>query len=99
MSPNFYNSIQDTPTIVDFYASWCEPCKLMRPKVEEIEKQYEGKVKVLYIDVDEDTRLAQELGVMLLPSILFFKNGELVDGLQGTVDKEEIEKKIKRIIN
>lgn len=94
---NFYDNLQG-PTIVDFYASWCIPCKILRPKVEEIEEQYKGKVRVLYVNVDEHTTLSQELGVMSLPSILFFRNGELIDGLQGTVDKEEIEEKIKIII-
>lgn len=83
---------------MDFYADWCGPCQIVKPRVKEIEEQYKGKLKVLYIDVDEHTSLAQELGVMSLPSILFFRDGELVDGLQGTVDKGEIEEKIKRII-
>ncbi|KKL29021.1 hypothetical protein LCGC14_2369350, partial [marine sediment metagenome] len=59
---NFYNEIQG-PTIVDFYAVWCNPCKTIKPIVEEIEDEYEGKVKVLYIDIDEHTSLAQEMGV------------------------------------
>ena len=94
---NFYDDIQG-PTIVDFYASWCNPCKAIKPIIEEIEDEYEGKVKVLYIDIDEHTSLAQEYGVTSIPSILFFRNGELIDGLQGLVDKEEIEEKIKIII-
>lgn len=84
--------------MVDFYASWCSPCKAIKPVVEEIEDEYKGKVKVLYIDVDEHTSLAQEYDVMSIPSLLFFKNGELIDGLQGSIDKEEIEEKIKIII-
>lgn len=94
---NFYENIQE-PTIVDFYASWCNPCKAIKPVVEEIEEQYKGKVNVLYIDIDEYTSLAQEMGVTSIPSLLFFNKGELIDGLQGVVNKEEIEEKIKIIM-
>ena len=94
---NFYESIQD-PTMVDFYASWCSPCKTLKPTVEEIEEQYKDKVKVLHVDIDEYTSLAQEYGVVSIPSLLFFNKGELIDGLQGVVDKEEIEEKINIII-
>lgn len=94
---NFYENIQD-PTIVDFYATWCGPCKTIKPVVEEIEDEYKGRVNVLYIDIDEHTSLAQEMGVTSIPSILFFNKGELIDGLQGVVDKKEIEEKIKIIM-
>ena len=80
----------DKPVIIDFYATWCGPCKMMSPIIDEISKECSDKVKVGKIDTDENASLAEEYGIMSIPTVLVFKNGELSKTFVGVTPKEKI---------
>lgn len=85
------------PVLADFFATWCGPCKMMSPIVDELAQLFEGKAIVGKIDVDECMELAEEYGITTVPSFLFFKHGELVhsfSGLSSIADLEEILNKL-----
>ena len=82
--------------MVDFWATWCSPCQMVAPIVEQIAKEYEGQVKVAKLDVDENQRTAMKFNVRSIPSILFFKDGKHVDTVVGAVPKHYLEEKIAR---
>ncbi len=82
----------DIPVLVDFFATWCGPCQLIAPIVEEIAEEYEGKVKVGKIDVDEEQALAIRYGIQSIPTLLIFKNGEVAEKIVGLRPKEAITK-------
>jgi thioredoxin 1 len=86
----------DIPVLVDFWADWCFPCRMVAPTIEEIAKDYEGKIKVGKLNVDEAPRTSSEYGIMSIPTFLIFKNGEVVDSLIGALPKPMIEKTIKK---
>ncbi|MCD6311510.1 MAG: thioredoxin [Elusimicrobia bacterium] len=88
----------EIPVMVDFYADWCGPCKMIAPAVEEIAKEYDGKIKVCKLDVDEAGQTAAKYRVSSIPFIGFFKNGELVDQLIGAVPKETLTAKIDSLL-
>lgn len=81
--------------LVDFWASWCGPCKMMGPVIEELAKYYEGKVKIGKLDVDANSSTAGKFGISSIPTTIFFKDGKEVDRLVGFQSKEILEKKIK----
>lgn len=86
------------PVVVDFWAQWCTPCHMIIPTLEELAKEYRGKVKFCKINVDENQAKATEYKVMSIPNLKFFKNGELMDELIGVVPKEMIREKIEAIL-
>ncbi len=80
--------------MVDFFATWCGPCKMMAPAVERLAKAYEGKVKIGKLDVDENPDVAGKYEIQSIPTTIFFKNGEMVEKLVGFQSEEALKKKI-----
>ena len=87
----------DVPVVVDFYADWCGPCKMMSPVIEKLADTYEGRIKIGKLNTDEAQSLAAKYGVMSIPNIVFFKNGEVVDRQVGAVPQAVLEDKIKNL--
>ena len=84
----------EIPVLVDFYADWCGPCKMMSPIIEEIAENLNGKVKIAKINVDEEADLAIEYEVSSIPTFLLIKNGQVVTNIIGMRDKKDLEEKI-----
>lgn len=80
----------DQPVMIDFWATWCGPCRMLAPTVEEIEAQYEGKVVVAKCNVDDADEVAMQFRIRNIPTLMFFKGGEMVDRLVGAVPKQDI---------
>lgn len=78
------------PVLVDFFATWCPPCKMLGPIVEELAKEFEGRVKIGKIDVDKNKRYAAQYKVQSVPTIIIFKNGIMVETLMGLQSKEKL---------
>ncbi|MBF0408434.1 MAG: thioredoxin [Candidatus Riflebacteria bacterium] len=94
---NFKSEVLDSSSssVVDFWAPWCGPCRIMGPIVDALSKKYEGKVKIGKVNVDENANLAGEYNVMSIPTILFFKNGKLVHQQTGSSSSDALENEIK----
>ncbi len=86
---NFDETIKDGVVLVDFWATWCGPCRMLAPTIEELAEDYEGKVKVCKLDVDENQSIAMRFKVMSIPTVFVFKNGEPVKKIIGLSDKDE----------
>jgi len=84
----------DLPVLVDFWAAWCSPCKMVAPLIDELAKEYAGKMKMGKVDVDTNPKIATEYGVMSIPTIIFFKNGKVMHQLVGAARKLDLKRKI-----
>lgn len=88
----------ELPVLVDFFAQWCGPCKMMGPLVEKMAEKYEGKMKIGKLDVDDDMDIAQKYRVASIPTFIFFKNGEAVETFVGGMSANELEAKIQQFL-
>lgn len=93
---NFKSEVLDSnlPVLVDFWANWCGPCKMIAPIIEELAKEYAGKVKIGKLDVDNNPKTASHYGIMSIPTLIFFKNGTVMEQLVGVLSKAELKNKI-----
>jgi len=88
----------DIPVVVDFWAAWCGPCRMIAPIIEELSGEYDGKVKIGKLDVDENQQTAIKYGVRSIPTVLILKGGEVVDTIIGAVPKSVFVEKINKTI-
>ena len=88
----------DRPVIVDFWATWCGPCKMIAPILEEVAAEYADKLKIVKLDVDANNKTAGKYNIMSIPSLLFFKGGEMVDQVVGAIPKAQLTARVDKVI-
>ena len=88
----------DTPVLVDFWADWCAPCKMVAPLIDELANEYDGKIKFTKVDVDNNPETAMKYGIRSIPTLLVFKDGNPIDQLVGALPKAVIKKKLDEVL-
>ncbi|MGB3203171.1 MAG: thioredoxin [Nodosilinea sp.] len=88
----------DVPVLIDFWAAWCGPCRIMNPIVEELAETFAGRAKVAKLNVDEEDALALQYHVMAIPTLIFFQNGERVDTIEGVVAKDDLAARLEALV-
>ncbi|GAB5520805.1 MAG: thioredoxin [Rhodothermales bacterium] len=96
---NFQSEVlgSDQPVLVDFWATWCGPCRMIAPTIEQLADEFDGRAKVVKLDVDNNPQTAMQFGVRSIPTLLFFKDGQVVDSLIGAVPKKKLSEKLEAI--
>lgn len=99
-SSNFENEVlkSDIPVLVDFWAAWCGPCRMVAPVIDQLSEQYAGKVKVVKLNVDENPEIAGRYDILSIPTVYLFKNGKKAEELVGARPKQSFEEMIKKHI-
>ncbi|WP_054740092.1 thioredoxin [Cellulosilyticum ruminicola] len=97
---NFQTEVLESsiPVVVDFYADWCGPCKMMSPVIDELATEYEGEVKIGKINTDENRAIASKYNVMSIPTIILIKDGQVVDTVVGALPKTVLQQKIEGML-
>ena len=97
---NFKSEVLESsqPVLVDFWAEWCGPCKMIGPTIEELAVEFDGKAKVAKVNVDEQPKLAQQYGVRSIPTLLFFRDGKVAEQLVGAAQKDTLAEKLNNLI-
>ena len=97
---NFKSEVLESsqPVLVDFWAEWCGPCKMIGPTIEELAVEFDGKAKVAKVNVDEQPKLAQQYGVRSIPTLLFFRDGKVAEQLVGAAQKDTLTEKLNSLI-
>ena len=89
----------ETPVVVDFWASWCRPCLMTAPILEELAKEYDGRINIAKMDVDQNPKTAAKYGIMAIPNLIIFKNGEPASQIVGYKPKQELKKDLDTILD
>ena len=97
---NYENEVirSDIPVMIDFYAEWCGPCRMMSPVVEQFANDYAGKVKIGKVNVDEESSLALRFGVQSIPNFVFIKDGKVVDNVIGAMPREVLNRRLENLL-
>ena len=88
----------DTPVLVDFWAEWCGPCRVLGPVIESLSQEYDGQVKVAKVDVDSNQQVAMQYGIRSIPTVMLFDKGQIVDTLVGVRPKSDYETSLRKVI-
>lgn len=88
----------DLPVMVDFWAPWCGPCRIVSPIVEELAKEYEGKIKIGKLNVDDNPTIASRFGIMSIPTLMIFKNGQTIKTMVGVQSKDYLKQEFENVI-
>ncbi|MBT8401050.1 MAG: thioredoxin [Rhodothermia bacterium] len=97
---NFQEEVLNSgePVLVDFWAAWCGPCRIIAPVIEELAGEFEGRAKIAKMDVDENPQIPMNLGIRSIPTLLFFKDGKVVDQLVGAAPKKMLSEKLDNLV-
>jgi len=98
-SSNFEDTVKEGVSLVDFWAPWCGPCRMIAPVIEELANDFEGRAKICKINTDEEQELAVKFGIRSIPTVFIMKDGEVVEQLIGANSKEEYTKKIESFLS
>jgi thioredoxin 1 len=98
-SSNFDETIKEGVVMVDFWAPWCGPCRMIAPIIDELAEEYEGKAKIAKVNTDEEQDIAIRYGIRSIPTILFFKDGQLVDQMVGAAGKDVFKQKLDALLS